>query len=325
MQLDPNLPWRCPTCAMRATLDDTGEPRLTCDRGHEFGTVDGVLCLCEPDNYANSFGLEWNSFARTQIDKFNGTTISRDRFFEYTRWPRNLTGQLVLEAGSGAGRFTQVMLDAGARVASFDYSSATAANLANNGDSDRLTLFRGDIFRIPFAPRTFDRVVCIGVLQHTPDPARAFRSLAAMVRPGGHLAVDIYRLGAVSILHPKYVLRPFRHFASSEQIFSAVRRAVPVLLPIKAALRKIPVLGVPLAHVLVPVPDYRGRLPLSNEQALIWSELDTLDFFSPEHDHPATRATVARWCREANLTDVSIEVVSKGWQLAVRARAPGTS
>ena len=110
--MDPSLPWRCPTCGAHAVVQlDQGtppEPSLRCDAGHKFGCVDGVLCLCEASNYADSFGAEWLAHARTQVDKFNGTTISRDRFFQYTQWPLDLSGQRVLEAGAGSGRFTQV-------------------------------------------------------------------------------------------------------------------------------------------------------------------------------------------------------------------------
>lgn len=278
--------------------------------------------MCERENYAASFGMEWLRHSKTQVDKHNGTSISRDRFFAITRWPVDLGGQRILEAGSGSGRYTQVLLDAGATTVSFDYSEAVVANLANNGGHPNLTLFRGDIFNIPFVPGTFDRVVCIGVIQHTPSPARAFASLVSMLRPGGELAVDVYRLGPVSVLHPKYYLRPLRRVIPRERLFELVRRTVPTLLPLKQAVRKVPLIGVPLAHALVPVPDYRGRLPLSDEQCRQWSELDMFDWLSPEHDHPVTRREVERWCAEAQLEDVTIELQSKGSQFTIRGRKP---
>lgn len=293
---------------------------MSCGAGHQFGSADGVLSLCGEGNYADSFGLEWLRYARTQVDKYNGTTISRDRLFSITRWPRDLRDERVLEAGSGSGRYTQVLLDAGARTVSFDYSAAVLANLRNNGGHPNLTLFRGDIFNIPFTPESFDRVVCIGVIQHTPDPERAFQSLVRMLRPGGELAVDVYRLAPVSVLHPKYYLRPLRRLIPQAKLLNFARRAVPLLLPIKAALRKIPLAGVPLAHLLVPVPDYRGRLPLTDEQCREWSELDLFDGLSPEHDHPVVRRQIERWVQEAGLVDVTIELQSKGAQFTVRGR-----
>ena len=317
------LSWRCPMCKATARLETAPEPTLACTRGHRFGSVDGILCLGEATNYADSFGVEWLEYARTQVDKFNGTHISRDRFFEYTQWPRDLRGQLILEAGSGSGRFTEVLLDAGATVVSFDYSAAVVANRQNNGDAtDRLTLFRGDIRAIPFEDGTFDRVVCLGVLQHTPSPSESFASLARVLRPGGQLAVDVYRLAPISLLHPKYYVRPLRRLVPPRSLVPLVKRVVPWLLPLKAAIRRIPVLGVPLAHLFVPVPDYRGRLPLSDDQARIWSELDLLDWISPEHDHPATRHTFEKWFQDAGLTEVQTNLVSKGWQIVGRATRP---
>src|SRR5262249_27940806 len=129
-------------------------------------------------------------------------------------------------------------------------------------------------------------------------------------------------LGPVSVLHPKYYLRPLRRLIPRDRLFALVHRAVPFLLPVKAAVRRIPVVGVPLAHVFVPVPDYRGRLPLTDEQCRVWSELDLVDMISPEHDHPATRWDVERWCRDAGLEQVTIELQSKGWQFTVRGRKP---
>src|SRR5262249_50156852 len=68
--LDPGLPWRCPTCRRPAVVRAAeGEAELRCDAGHRFGCVDGVLCLCEGDNYAASFGLEWLHHSSTQVDK----------------------------------------------------------------------------------------------------------------------------------------------------------------------------------------------------------------------------------------------------------------
>ncbi len=318
LNLDPSLPWRCPTCRAEATPGPG--PELRCASGHRFGSVGGVLTLCQSDNYAASFGMEWLRHAKTQVDKHNGTTISRDRFFSVTQWPRDLSGQRVLEAGSGSGRFTQVLLDAGANTVTFDYSEAVVANLANNGGHRNLTLFRGDIFNIPFETETFDRVACIGVLQHTPDPRRAFFELVKMVRPGGAIAVDVYRLSPISLLHPKYFLRPLRRVIPKERLFDLVRRSMPALLPVKSAVRKIPLVGVPLAHVFVPVPDYRGRLPLTDDECRRWSELDLFDWISPEHDHPVVRREVERWCKEARLDDVVIELQSKGGQFTIRGR-----
>ena len=41
-----------------------------------------------------SFGFQWNRFEKTQI----GLAANESRFFDETRWPRDLRGQVVVEA-----------------------------------------------------------------------------------------------------------------------------------------------------------------------------------------------------------------------------------
>jgi 16S rRNA A1518/A1519 N6-dimethyltransferase RsmA/KsgA/DIM1 with predicted DNA glycosylase/AP lyase activity len=51
-----------------------------------------------------------------------------------------LLGEIVLEVGSGAGRFTEIILKTGATLFSCDYSDAVEANFENNGSDSNLPL-----------------------------------------------------------------------------------------------------------------------------------------------------------------------------------------
>ena len=61
-------------------------------------------------------------------------------------------------------------------VFSFDYSNAVDANYKNNGDFQNLYLFQANIFALPLKNDFFDKIFCLGVLQHTPNPQKAFFS-----------------------------------------------------------------------------------------------------------------------------------------------------
>ena len=82
------------------------------------------------ESYASSFGFQWNHFDRIQIDKFMHNDLSRDRFNATTGWPPHLDGQRILEAGCGAGRFTQLALETDAEVVSFDSELGSRRSLA---------------------------------------------------------------------------------------------------------------------------------------------------------------------------------------------------
>jgi SAM-dependent methyltransferase len=158
--------------------------------------VGGIPRFVPADNYAASFGFQWNQFRQTQLDSYTGRSVSRDRFLNATGWqPESLAGKTVLDAGCGAGRFAEVALSYGATVFAVDYSCAVEACRANFPAHPNLHVVQGNIYSLPFPKDFFDDIYCLGVLQHTPDPRRAFLALPRHLKPGGRIAVDIYHGG----------------------------------------------------------------------------------------------------------------------------------
>lgn len=252
--------------------------------------------------YTGSFGFQWLKHARTQLDSYVGKPISRNRLFSVTGWPQRLDGQRILEAGSGAGRFTEILLSTGAEVWSFDPSEAVEANRANNGRSPNLHLFRADIFGLPRNVGLFDKVLCLGVLQHTPDPRGAFLELVKFVKPGGVIVVDVYKRTLFARLQWKYFLRPFTRWIPSRVLYVVVRVVVSVLLPLVIAAHKV--LG-GLGTRLFPIANY-PILGLPYKIHKEWSVLDTFDMYSPRYDNPQTLRQVRRWFKEAGLQNVEV-------------------
>ena len=75
----------------------------------------------------------------------------------------------MLEADSGAGRFTEILAETGEFV-TFDFSNAIDANKLNNSEFSEYYFFQADILEIPFKDNYFDYVFCLGVIQHTQHP-----------------------------------------------------------------------------------------------------------------------------------------------------------
>lgn len=283
--------------------DGLAEARMLCGGCRKtYPVINGIPRFVSVDNYAGSFGLQWKRHRRAQLDSHTGLPISRNRLFEVTGWPERMEGETILEAGSGAGRFTEILLGTGAEVFSFDYSSAVEANRLNNGHNPNLHLFQGDIFRIPLRKEVFDRVICLGVLQHTPDPRKAFESLARHVRPGGVLVVDVYTKRLLSLLGWKYLLRPVTKRLEKELLYRIVSRGVPPLIPLAKFLRRV---AGRVGARLLPIVEY-SHLKIPPELNREWAILDTFDMYSPAHDHPQSLETVKGWFREAGFTDVKV-------------------
>jgi SAM-dependent methyltransferase len=284
--------------------------------------VDGIPRFVPADNYAGSFGLQWNRFRRTQLDSFSGHPISRTRFLEFTGWSEaDLRGALVLDVGCGAGRFTEIALQMGARVVAIDYSGAVDACRRNHEGNPNLLVVQADIYRLPFRQRAFDRVYCLGVLQHTPDVERALKALPRMLRPGGHLAVDLYPRLLKNMLWPKYWLRPLTSRLPADRLFRWTETAVRWFWPLSRAVGRVPGIGRKLRYA-IPIVNYEGVYPLSAEQLQEWAVLDTYDMLAPAYDQPQTPDTLRRWLNEAGLADV--DVFRRGF-LVGRGRAPAAA
>ncbi|MCG3775249.1 MAG: tRNA (mo5U34)-methyltransferase [Nitrospira sp.] len=318
---------RCPTTLQRLVWEQdlaAGEAvaagwLVSEDGRYRYRVRDGIARFVPETNYADNFGIQWNHFRQTQLDSYSGQPISANRFWKATGWtPEDLRDQWVLDVGCGAGRFAEVVLNAGAHVVAVDYSSAVDACYANLTHHPNLHVLQGDIYSLPLKPGSFHFVYSLGVLQHTPDVAKAFTALTQMLAPEGRICVDYYWRRVRTMLHAKYVFRPLTRRMRPDRVFQILQRWVPGLLRTSQLLAKVPVIGRGLQRA-VPVADYTGLYPLTDEQLREWALLDTFDMLCPAYDHPQSSATIRRWCEVAGLTDV--EVLHAG-HLVARGRQP---
>src|SRR5271155_3210734 len=259
------------------------------------------------ESYAGNFGFQWNRFSTIQVDEVMHNDLSRDRFYKTTGWPTRMEGQRILEAGCGAGRFTQLALETGAEVFSFDLSSAVEAAWRNNSSARNLSMFQASIYEIPLRKDSFDKIFCMGVLQHCPDVAAAFRSLLPFLRPGGEIVIDVYE--KQSGFPPlKYIVRPILRPLGSQGIYKLLTWLIPPAFEIKKALHHIPVVG-PQIGRLIPIGpiSHAPRLIYTDEQLKQVKILSALDMYSPVYDQPQSMETVQRWFADAGFVDVQLQ------------------
>jgi SAM-dependent methyltransferase len=180
----------CPRCRGAFQVpDESPEPAtLACAAcGARFPITGGVPRLAG-ETYAASFGRQWNRYdvVRDEEDETTfrvKTGISADE----------LAGKLVLDGGCGGGRYSRLLGRHGARVVGVDLSSAVDKAASLCAGMPNVQIIQADLLDLPLADAAFELVFSIGVLHHTPDPRRAFAQLARKVRPGGRLAVWLYR------------------------------------------------------------------------------------------------------------------------------------
>jgi SAM-dependent methyltransferase len=274
--------------------------------GKEYPILRGIPRFVPAENYARGFGFQWNKHARTQYDSTSGSKLSETRFFEETKWPRQLQGQTILEVGSGSGRFTEHACSTGAMVVTLDLSSAVEANYASNGNKDNVLILQADVYRLPLRPGTFDKLFCFGVLQYTPDPRRTVLALAQYLRDGGQLAVDVYRrhFWLRQMFITRHWVRPFTRNMEPEKLYQLVDQYVRFMWPVTGLINKLPY-GKTFNWQLL-VADYRGVHPLPDETLREWAVLDTFDILNPTYEFPQTAETLRKWLSEAGFEGIDV-------------------
>ena len=253
------------------------EESLVTEKNEEIYIINGIPRFVDDENYAAAFGLQWNIFNQTQFDSFTKQPISEKRLETALGQPlETIKGLKILEAGSGAGRFTEVLLKYGAKVYSFDLSSAVEANYKNNMPHQNLTLFQGDILDIQFKDEFFDISLCLGVLQHTPDTSESIKELTRVLRKGGKLVIDHYKfhLGHYLSLYLLYWscikrLNPKKQLKVTEFL-------TKIFFPIHWYFKDSS-LAQFLLRRISPISFYYGILDLSKQQHYEFSRLDTHD------------------------------------------------
>lgn len=258
-------------------------------------------------SYTESFGFQWNKYNKTQLDSFNNLNISETRLFKTTNWKKNLKGEFILEAGSGSGRFTEILAKTNATIFSFDSSNATEANFKNNSHFKNVFIFRADIANIPLNLR-FDKILCLGVLQHTSNAEDCIKSLLCHLKPGGELVFDIYKKNFFHIFQWKYILRPFTTRIKKSTLLSLIKILSNTLyypsLITYFFLKK-------LNNRIYPVVFYHNLIK-NKKLCIEFSILDSFDMYSPTYDNPMSIKQIKKMLLRLDLKILNLDYGDNG-------------
>jgi SAM-dependent methyltransferase len=110
-------------------------------------------------------------------------------------------GRRVLDVASGFGQDAFAMAERGARVVACEPSarmSGWARGVAATHPGARPAWVRGWADGLPFAPGSFDAVVCKGAIDHFDRPAEAVAEMARVTRAGGRVVLAIANFASLA-------------------------------------------------------------------------------------------------------------------------------
>lgn len=285
----------CEVCASEITVLSNTK----CKCGFEYVVMNGVVVMTPNENYTDSFGFQWTRFPSTQIDSQNGAKYSKDRFFAETHWTeRELTSAVVVDAGCGSGRFTEIAAEFCHFVIAVDLSNAIFAMPEHLASRKNLMRVHGDIRRLNLNFAKVTHLFSIGVLQHTPIPLDTLQGILIRLEPGTKFAFTTYSRRWYTFLHTKYLVRFITKRIDNERILSFLQSAIPRIFPILMSLVR-PKKTRRIMKFILPIALYpEQEMGLDARTLLEQTILDTFDMLTPEHDHPLSPKKVKRLLEE---------------------------
>lgn len=276
-----------------------------------YRIIDYIPRFIAEDNYCESFTVEWEKHPDTLRESSSSYTVYKERFTKETKWPPDLKGELLLEAGCGCGALTPYALETGATVISFDASSGVKANFEKNSSHGNLLVAQASIIEMPFPDGIFDRIFCFGVLQHTPAPKESLSHLVSKLKPGGSIASDIYivpprNTAVTGLLDSKYFARRFFSGISPKILYGMIKNYVNLMWPITRLIGRHFKNGVSINRKML-FDDYSVRLQgMKEEYHKDFAVLDIFDMLSPRYDIPATVEEFRKWHEEMGLENIEV-------------------
>lgn len=125
-----------------------------------------------------------------------------------------LSGKHVLDVGCGGGLVCEAMSRLGATVTGIDLGAATIEVAELHALSSGLNIHysRESVEQHALLHNGhYDAITCLEMLEHVPDPAAVIRSIADLLKPGGHAILSTLNRNpksyGMAILGAEYVLK----------------------------------------------------------------------------------------------------------------------
>jgi SAM-dependent methyltransferase len=233
----------------------------------------------------------------------------------------------ILDAGCGNGRVTALLRKYAPVMTEIVGIDLVAAEIAreNLAGAENVRFEQRNLMENLSSLGRFDFIYCQEVLHHTPDPVRGFNNLAALLLPGGELAVYVYKQKApVREFVDDYIRDRIADmpYEKAREISAQITELGRVLAESggKVVVGALPILGIEAGEYDVQRLLYHFFMKCYwNPQLSVEENIAiNYDWYHPQLCSRHTLPEVAKWFRDAGLEIVHEHVDYYG--ITVRGR-----
>lgn len=140
--------------------------------------------------------------AEWAVRLFNRSVLKQAKYRRVVELLADPSDKTNLDIGADNGVISYLLRQRGGRWSSADLNPVTVESIRQLVGSD---VYQIDGGRTPFPDQAFDQIVIVDFLEHIPDDLGFARELARIMKPGGHLIINVPHL------KPQSLLNRFRH------------------------------------------------------------------------------------------------------------------
>ncbi len=256
----------------------------------------------DDNNYANSFGYQWNKWSKIQFDSENvGKPMEN---YTLKMWDeitnvrsKDLKKSVIVDFGCGSGRLIETARQKNAIAIGFDLSYAVEAAGEIFANDPNVLICQADILKSPIRPNSVDGAFSIGVLHHTKDAKIGFDQMVSCVKPGGWISVSVYSPGGY---YDNFIVNIYRRiFKALWPIFG---HYPPLIYSYATVYLLRPLLRVPILRTLIR--PFLTFFPFMDIPDIHWSVLNTFDSVTPTNQYTFSLYRVFQWFKAAGLKEI---------------------
>jgi len=156
-------------------------------------------------------------------------------------------------------------------------------------------------------------VICLGVVQHTPNPELTIKSMYQLVKPGGHLIFDHYthsfsyytKIGTMC-------LRPFLKRMNPNRALKITDRLVKIFFPLHRFVKNYYLIQIILSRISPARVYFRSFPQLTEKLQFEWALLDTHDGLTDYYKHFRTKKEWKKTLERIGVKKISINSGGNG-------------
>ncbi len=153
---------------------------------------------------------------------------------------------------------------------------------------------------LPFKPEIFDYIICVGVLQHTPNTFESIENSISVLKKGGIYVFDHY---THTLSHYTKTTSLFRKYISKydkDKKFEIINKIFNKFFPLHKAVRKFYFLQILLSRISPIHVYYKAYPQLSDDIQKEWALLDTHDSLADPYKRFLSKKAIKKYLDQCN-------------------------